>query len=278
MWQQSTFISSKNYQCVASGLFHDRAKANVIFLHGWGDHAGRYFSVGEALHEAGYNILIPDLPGHGRSGGPAARVDDFLELEADLGCFLDSLVLSKPIVLCGHSMGGTLAFHYSIKNPLRIESVIFNSAALTINPRIPLIKRLIAKALGAWLPHIKVAQLKTAEMMTSLPSEISAFNNDNLLYHGRIEAATGRTLMNANQWVTKNFHVYPVPFLALQGDNDDLVNPAGPQLLMDKSPVLEKQLQLYKGSRHDLFHDFSAEQVIGDINKWLESRFGKVGA
>jgi len=254
-------------------LLCDDAKANLVFLHGWGDHAGRYYGAGETLNAAGYNILIPDFPGHGLSEGPVARVDDFSVLESDLDHFLNSQALVGPVVLCAHSMGGALAFHYSMKNEARIDSVIFNSAALMVNPRIPLWKRLVARLLGAWLPHFKVAKLKTAEMMTSLSSEIRDYDDDKLLYHGKAEAATGKALLKANHWVMINLGNFSVPFLVLQGCDDTLVNPDGPLLLMDRSPIDDKQLKLYKGSRHDLLHDFAAKQVIADICIWLEARF-----
>ena len=254
-------------------LLCDSAKANLVFLHGWGDHAGRYYGVGETLNAAGYNILIPDFPGHGLSEGPVARVDDFAVLESDLDHFLNSQALLGPVVLCAHSMGGALAFHYSIKNNARIDSVIFNSAALMVNTRIPWWKRLGARLLGSWLPHLKVAKLKAAAMMTSLPSEIRDYDDDKLLYHGKAEAATGKALLNANHWVMKNLDNFSIPFLVLQGDDDVLVNPHGPQLLMNRSPINDKQLKLYKGSRHDLLHDFAANQVIADIGIWLEARF-----
>ena len=46
-----------------------KPKAAVAFLHGLGEHLGRYEHVGEVFAKAGYALIGFDLRGHGRSGG-----------------------------------------------------------------------------------------------------------------------------------------------------------------------------------------------------------------
>src|SRR3989442_2297616 len=56
------------------------ARAAVLALHGWADHAGRWRDVGERLCAAGYSTYILDLRGHGRSGGRRGHLPRFSPL------------------------------------------------------------------------------------------------------------------------------------------------------------------------------------------------------
>jgi alpha-beta hydrolase superfamily lysophospholipase len=51
---------------------HPGARAQVLVLHGYGEHAGRYRELAEALTAAGYDVVACDHRGHGSSGGHRA--------------------------------------------------------------------------------------------------------------------------------------------------------------------------------------------------------------
>lgn len=271
-WKDVAFTSCTGHAC--SAYFQAGTRGTVIFLHGWGDHAGRYLAIGEQLCQAGFAVLIPDFYGHGRSQGPRARIDSFDHLLNDLGTLLDSEQVAGPTVLVGYSMGGCLAFHAGITYADTLAGVIFNSAALTINPAIPKFKRLLAQLLGGITPHLAIAQLKQPWMMTSVAQEIQDYEGDSLLYHGKIEAGTGLQLMRSNGWVAQNMGRFDLPFLALQGTDDVLVNPQGPQLLMQQSPQANKNLVEFPQARHDLLHDTSRGAAQAEISDWLDRLIG----
>lgn len=92
----------------------------IIFLHGAGmDHSvwvmpARYF----ARH--GFRVVAPDLPGHGKSAGPAltsisAMSDWVIELQEALNLSNSSLV--------GHSMGSLISFATAARYPARINKI-----------------------------------------------------------------------------------------------------------------------------------------------------------
>jgi pimeloyl-ACP methyl ester carboxylesterase len=99
----------------------------ILFLHGAGmDHTvwvmpSRYF----ARH--GYGVLAPDLPGHGRSDGPA--LDSVVELADWVAGLLDSLEVSRAIVV-GHSMGSLIAYTFAAQHSDRTAAmVLFGTSA-----------------------------------------------------------------------------------------------------------------------------------------------------
>ena len=99
-------IAGRDAYIYTGGRAFDAARPTIVFIHGAGhDHSvwtlqTRYF----ASH--GWNVIAPDLPGHGRSAGPAlesieALADWILALLARLGC--------EQAMLVGHSMGSLIA-------------------------------------------------------------------------------------------------------------------------------------------------------------------------
>ena len=278
MWTLQQLKSTQQYSLKIKTLFGKAVNPTIVFLHGWGDHGARYKQIGELLHREGYNIVMPDFPGHGLSEGPRARVNCFDTLKLDLkkiiSFFSVSDTHSSPLILCGHSMGGTLAFHYALEYPEQIDSVIFNSAALSINSSISQWKKTLSSTIARYFPSIKIARIKFDWMMTSLDGEMQAYKNDPLLYHGRMEAGTGKALMEANDWVVGNMSEFNCAFLALQGMQDQLVDPLGPSMLMERSPAKHKAVLKYNDRRHDLLHDIHSDEVAIDITEWLEKRYG----
>src|SRR5260370_5269198 len=59
-------------------------RSAVLVLHGWSDHAGRWRETGERLRAAGHSAYLPDLRGHGRSGGRPGHLSRFTQLLVDL--------------------------------------------------------------------------------------------------------------------------------------------------------------------------------------------------
>jgi pimeloyl-ACP methyl ester carboxylesterase len=105
----------------------------VVFLHGAGfDHStwalhSRWF----AHH--GHAVLVPDLPGHGRSVGPALTS---IAAMADWTIALLDAAGAKPAHLIGHSMGSLIAVDAAARHPDRITalSLIGTAATMTVGP------------------------------------------------------------------------------------------------------------------------------------------------
>src|ERR1700738_766996 len=62
--------------------------ANVLIVHGLGEHSGRYVHVGRSFAEAGFRTVAFDLRGHGRSAGRPLFVKRYVELASDVDCIV----------------------------------------------------------------------------------------------------------------------------------------------------------------------------------------------
>jgi pimeloyl-ACP methyl ester carboxylesterase len=79
-------------------------------------------------------ILAPDLRGFGRSrpaGDNKVTMEQFAD---DLAALLDGLAISEPIVLCGLSMGGYIAFQFWRKYAARLRGLILCDTRATADP------------------------------------------------------------------------------------------------------------------------------------------------
>lgn len=111
---QSVFVHT-------GGRAFDAEQPTLLLIHGGGnDHSAwglqtRYF----AHH--GYNVLVPDLPGHGRSGGTTpTRIEDFAGWVLR---FLDEAGV-EAAHLAGHSMGSLIVLAAAARGPDRVLSLI----------------------------------------------------------------------------------------------------------------------------------------------------------
>lgn len=71
-----------------------------------------------------HRVIAPDLRGFGQSLGsePVGSLDDFAN---DVTTMLDALELQGPVVFCGLSMGGYIAFRFAALMPQRLRGLIF---------------------------------------------------------------------------------------------------------------------------------------------------------
>ena len=79
-------------------------------------------------------------------------------------------------------------------------------------------------------------------------------------------------LIKAVQRVNNEAAKITLPILIVQGSEDKLVDPAGAKLLYDTVSSVDKTLKVYEGFYHEVFNEPEHEQVLDDVETWLEQR------
>ena len=125
-WPVGTDAGSHEAYAYSGGKAFDAQLPCVVFVHGaMHDHSvwtllARWF----ANH--GHAVLAPDLPGHGRSGGPPlASVEALVDW---LLAFLDAAGVASA-ALVGHSMGSLIALEAAGRAPARATRLVMVGTA-----------------------------------------------------------------------------------------------------------------------------------------------------
>ncbi|HEV7837224.1 MAG TPA: alpha/beta hydrolase [Gemmatimonadaceae bacterium] len=128
----------------------------VVLIHGWGCSAYVFRRNMPALAEAGFRVIAVDLKGHGLSDKPIAAdeysIDSLVEHLRDI---LDVLELERP-ALAGHSLGGSLIYHFASRYPGRASCLgLLSPVGLNGVPLMWLYRGLTPKLLTPILRQIK---------------------------------------------------------------------------------------------------------------------------
>jgi len=111
-------------------------RAVLLFYHGGGAHSGAgYQHLGNGLQQQ-FNVAVymPDLRGHGESGGPRGDAPSSKQVWADISTFIKHIRTEHPtlpLILGGHSSGGGLVLNYSSQpNHEAVDRYLFISPEL----------------------------------------------------------------------------------------------------------------------------------------------------
>lgn len=98
----------------------------LVLLHGGGG-AGANWQLIFKETPAGFQVIVPDLRGHGRSTNPSMEFT-FRQSALDVFALLDQLGLERCKAI-GLSMGAKTLLHMATQQPARVEAMVLVSAA-----------------------------------------------------------------------------------------------------------------------------------------------------
>ena len=126
-------VNGQEVFAATGGRDFDTSLPAVVFLHGAGLDQSAWALHSRWFAHHGYAVLAPDLPGHGRTAGPALR--SIAEM-ADWTIALLSATRVEKAHLIGHSMGSLIALDAAARHPQRVSalSLIGTAAAMTVGP------------------------------------------------------------------------------------------------------------------------------------------------
>jgi acylglycerol lipase len=245
----------------------------VVIAHGAGEHSGRYRHVADRLLREGYAVYALDHRGHGRSAGPRALVDRMDNLVADL----DTLVVRAasahpglPLLLLGHSMGGTVSLCYALRHQDRLDALALSGPLAAIEATSPVV-RIAAKVLSALIPRLPAIGVDPS-LVSRDPAVVQAYKDDPLVHHRKLPVRTVAELAAAVESFPGRAPEITVPTLILYGGADQICPTVGSVMLGNRIGATEKTIKSYPGLYHEILNEPEQEQVMDDLCAWLNAR------
>jgi pimeloyl-ACP methyl ester carboxylesterase len=100
--------------------------APLVLVHGLGGAAANWVDLAPLLAER-YRVLVPELPGHGRST-PLPIVPN-LAVFADRLAFVAERERFLPAAVVGHSLGGLVGLRWALRRPADVSALVLAAGA-----------------------------------------------------------------------------------------------------------------------------------------------------
>ncbi len=248
-------------------------KAILFVVHGLAEHSGRYMNLVNYFVPRGYAVYGLDHIGHGKSDGTRVYLERFNDFIEPLKTYFDMIQgwhPGKPVFLVGHSMGGLIGSVYLLEHQDELKGAVLSAPAVKVSDNISPATIMLGKILSGILPQTGLLALD-ATAISKDKSVVDAYLNDSLVYTGKVTARLAAEMLSAMQRVTAEAATIRLPILLLQGSADRLIDPGGANMLHEKASTPDKTLKVYAGLYHEVFNEPEREQVLRDVEAWLEA-------
>jgi alpha-beta hydrolase superfamily lysophospholipase len=165
-------------------------------------------------------------------------------------------------------VGGTVATTYSLSHQADCSGMVLSGPTLQPGASVPRGLMLIAPLLSRLIPRTGLYTIDSSAISRDR-SVIEAYQNDPLVYRGKICTRLGIELLKTMKTLPAQFPKIRLPILILHGSDDRLSNPQGSQILYDRASSMDKTLKYYAGFYHEIFNEPGREKVFQDMEEWL---------
>lgn len=241
-------------------------RAVAVLVHGLAEHSGRYERTGSLLAKAGLHVRSFDLRGAGASGGRRWDIEDWKLYLDQIERHVDwAATREAPIVLMGHSMGGTLVVDYAGSDRRSPDMLVLSAPGLSGGARW---QRALAPVLARVAPTLPLPNNLKGEQLSRDPAVGDGYFADPLV-HTSSTPRLGAQLFEAITRAREKVGTLELPTLVLHGGSDTIISPGSTAFLGDLDGV---DRRLYPGLRHEILNEPEGPQVVADIVEWIDSR------
>ena len=248
----------------------------VVLLHGGGPGASgvsNYSRNIDALAQH-YRVIVPDLPGYGRSTKGVDQTDPFGYLADSIRGLLDEMGIDTAH-LVGNSYGGACALRLALDTPDRVEKMILmgpGGIGTTRGLPTPGLQSLLSYYTGTGPSRDKLATLIRDYLVfdgSAVPDDVidnryQSSIDPEVVANPPLRRPSGpsalKTLWRMDFTRDKRLSTLQTPTLVLWGARDKVNKPGGGQMLVDRMPHCDLIITSETGhwvqwERADLFND-----------------------
>lgn len=251
----------------------DQPRGIVVLVHGLGEHGGRYSNLINRLAGENISFYTLDHRGHGRSSGKRGHIKHFTDYIEDLKLLVDMAHRQNPglpLIMLGHSMGGSIAARYALEYPADIEALILSAAGLIFRDEVPGWQDRMARMLSRILPAATFPNGISANALSHDPKVVKDYLDDPLV-HNRISARWYTEMLSNSEQVLSQASELVMPLLVVHGEGDQIVDMAGSEFIFLTAGSADKQFKAFKGLHHETMNEKLPEkdEVLDVIAGWI---------
>lgn len=246
-------------------------KAVIIFVHGLGEHAGRYAGWAARFNEEGVTFVAFDLPGHGNSEGRRGVVSSPMKVYDTLDRLCSELHTEfpgVPLFIYGHSLGGGIVLNYLIRRRPQVTGAIVTSPWLILSDTTPRAKVILANVAKKLMPGMAQSSGLKTEYLSRDPEVVAAYRTDPLV-HGMISAGLYGWMTDAATETLSRAEEITVPLLLAHGRKDLITSPSGS--LQVAGLVTNVTIKLWDEGYHELHNDLLKDEHFDFIAEWIDT-------
>ncbi|RLN86979.1 hypothetical protein BBJ28_00016972 [Nothophytophthora sp. Chile5] len=268
-------VDQYNWSYIERAGKDEEATDVVVFLHGFSSMKESWVRVARGVDKR-YKVLIPDLPGQGRTTpvdaianysmpSQAQRLHEFLEKEVPA---------DKRIHLVGCSMGGMLAGVYAGTYPQRVRSLtMICPAGITMPQKSELLRMLEDTGRNLLLAHTSEDVIEMGQVLSYAPSNIPHIVSSMVATERAKQLPVLEKIVRdalANPTVLEDqLPNIRAKTLVMWGKHDRVLDVSSVEILEKKlTPEARGQVLLFDDCGHILQHEKYAECTAA-INKFL---------
>ena len=248
------------------------AHSSIVFMHGLGEHCGRYTHLADYFCTRGFAVRTYDLRGHGKSSGKRGDIPHQDSLLDDAQQVMHDWQASCPTsvtrqLLLGHSMGGLFAAKFALSKMCDLHGLILSAPALAIYMNF--VERSLLKVLSSVAPSLTLSNGLKTQYLSHDPKVVASYLTDTLV-HDRISARLLNSMLTTMHDVFTHASSLDLPTLLLVAGQDKLVDSTGSLRFAQASSETHLRLCTYENLYHEIFNELDTKAVFDDVGIWLD--------
>jgi len=246
----------------------------ITFVHGFGEHIGRYEHVFPVYSAAGFIINAFDHRGHGKSEGPRAHTPAIENSLNDISLIVAKADPTLPHFIYGHSMGGAFSLLYLERLPHQFTGAIITDPLIKLHFTVPALKVAVGRLVSKIAPqHAMYNELRPEAL--SRDQEIGKKYVEDPLVLRNITTRMGSVLLDMGDWIITDAPKITVPILMVHGTADTVTSIDATKQVYGLVSSSDKTLKLFEGWYHEPHNEIGKEELFALVTDWLKNHIPK---